>query len=1147
LKSLKIESMKIVSRICLSLIGFLFVTQLSASHIMGGEITWECLPSGMFRFEMKIYRDCNGISLNGNNETLVGHYGAPNIPVTLISATDISPDCAPGSGVELSCGAGPPFVGFGGNGSGAVQENIYRSVPIMIAGTPPAGGWIFTWDSCCRNNSVDNLIGPSGTGHTLRAIMYRYIPPGAVTPLNTSPCYDSSPRFTETANTVICTGYPFTYNHNAVDNELDSLYYDWADPLDDMGFGSFNPPTNPSVVNWATGYSTTSPLPSATQNPANVPAALDYTSGQISYTSFTSGNYVTCIKVEAWKCNQLVAEIYRDIQITLIACTSANFPPSLIVTPTPGSVPITINGRVISATAIAGDNVSFSMNATDFDFQPVTFLPQNIQFAASGGQLGVPLSNANAGCLNPPCATITPGPGQTGFVSPSNNQINFNWDTDCNHLAVSNGCGSFQNTYTFALRMQDDFCPAPAISIATLKVTVVADPSDAPLMNCVGVGVSGDIDLSWTAPSDTGYRFNYYVIYYKDNSAGPTGVFNPIDTVQGWANTTATLAGLPNNGDGLYYIRSNGMCGFLSAPSDTIGIMFLNVNAPPPPNNNMATLTWTGQPGGANYEVWAESPPSAGNWVQVSSTTDTSFVVNSSFCNAEVNFQIRIPLNGVICGSSKDSALFFDGSNTDIMSIDSASVGSGGLATLSWGASPSGDVIEYYVMLFDRTSGLFNIIDTVAVGTPMPYINLNSTADVGPETYRVISIDSCGNQSDDLAVIRHKTMHLRNYLDKCTGVNSLTWSSYDGFNVDEYRVMVEVTLPNGTALPPVLLNLQNGNDSTFTQTGLIKDYTYCYYIRAVDTINDVTTISNRICFKADVPNRSRLLYLAQTSVVPAGIETYTFLDGQADVVSFDVERADNPRGPFISLGTVPKPANAPFVFSFTDFSANTEGRLYWYRISALDSCGLRDTVSNVGRNIFLEVSAEKDLSNRLKWNPYQQWGGTVGSYRIWRSETDKNFGYQLVATIPGTDTTYSDYFSSTDGSGLFCYYIEAEEVNNPLGFVDPLGQPWRSKSNNVCAVQKARFFMPNAFNPASDIEENRLFGPREVFAQSASYRFYIVNRWGEVVFDTSDPANKWDGMYEGSDAPTGVYLYYVTYRSLEDIPVEQRGHMTLIR
>ena len=39
--------------------------------------------------------------------------------------------------------------------------------------------------------------------------------------------------------------------------------------------------------------------------------------GEVSYFSMTSGNFVTCIKVEAFKCGQLVAEIYREIQVIL--------------------------------------------------------------------------------------------------------------------------------------------------------------------------------------------------------------------------------------------------------------------------------------------------------------------------------------------------------------------------------------------------------------------------------------------------------------------------------------------------------------------------------------------------------------------------------------------------------------------------------------------------------------------------------------------------------------------------------------------------------------------------------------------------------------------------------------------------------------
>ena len=151
--------------------------------------------------------------------------------------------------------------------------------------------------------------------------MYPFTPPGGTGPRNANPCYDNSPVFEENANTVICTGYPFTYNHNATDAELDSLFYSWADPLDD-GSG-WNPPASPPTVNWLTGYSSTSPLPGTAQNPSNVPASIDGPTGQISYTSYTQP--VTA----SWgrKCGQLVAEIFRDIQVTLINCGAVNNPP----------------------------------------------------------------------------------------------------------------------------------------------------------------------------------------------------------------------------------------------------------------------------------------------------------------------------------------------------------------------------------------------------------------------------------------------------------------------------------------------------------------------------------------------------------------------------------------------------------------------------------------------------------------------------------------------------------------------------------------------------------------------------------------------------------------------------------------------------
>lgn len=1144
-----------LKKIFVALVLLLGVQQANASHIMGGEITWECLPSGQYVIHMKIYRDCNGIALSGTETVTIRNYptvgNSTTVSMPMISSTDVSPDCSPWPGAtQLSCGAGPPFAGSGGNGDGAVQENVYESAPVTLNGTPPPQGWVFTWNSCCRNNAIDNLVGPSGLGHTLRAIMYPYTPPGSTTPQAANPCYDSSPEFRESPSTVICTGYPFTYNHNASDPELDSLYYAWAEPLDEIGIGgSWNPPTNPNPVPFSSGYTYNSPLPGPAQNPSNVAATIDASSGEVKYTSYTDGSYVTCVVVEAWKCGQKVAEIYRDIQVVLLNCTGTNNPPTVTITATPNSVPVTqIPGsNTYEATAIAGDLVEFTMQALDIEFQPVTFLPQNVTFQASGGQLGVPLSSSTSGCINPPCATVVPTGSQVGFTAAQQNNITFSWQTDCSHLSYETNCGNLQNVYTFVLKMSDDYCPAPAISIGTLKVTVLADLATPPDLTCVSFDPNtNEITLNWIPPTDTGYSFNYYVIYHRSNTPGAT--FMAVDTVYNWADTQAILTGItPAEGD--FMVRSNTHCDYLSGPSDTLTLVDLVVTPYPPTNSEIGFLNWNSMgSGNVLYEIWAESPAGSGSYFLIGTTNDTSFVDTVTFCNSVVNYQIRVNINGVTCNSTVDGAAFSDNTNDDVIVMDTVSVNAANQALVTWELSNSPDVVEYYILRLNPTSGIFEIIDTVDAATYVPpYIDPTGDPTAGALSYKVISVDSCGNQSDDLVVDPHTTMYLNNYLDKCESRNYVSWTTYKGIPVSEYSLYVSITPPGGPTTPKSLIYQGGPADTTFTQPGLQNEYIYCYEVEATDTNGTVFSSSNRLCVTAQVPNKSQVLYLGTVTNTSGGAGIHAFIDGNADVISFDIERADNILGPYAPIGTVAKPAFAPWRILYTDYSANVNQRRYYYRIAATDSCGSRDTVSNLGRNILLEVRPKGNLSNQLKWNPYIDWGGEVGGYRVYRS-VDNDYSFELVATVSGSDTTYLDFIDGfPNANGKFCYYVEAFEVNNPLNYVDDNGNGFVSGSNIACTIQEARVFLPTAFYPESEMQVNRLFGPTNVFAQPGTYRFYIMNRWGEMVFETNDFTKLWDGSHNGEPAPVGVYVYYLKFTSKDGLPVEQRGTFTLLR
>lgn len=85
-------------------------------------------------------------------------------------------------------------------------------------------------------------------------------------------------------------------------------------------------------------------------------------------------------------------------------------------------------------------------------------------------------------------------------------------------------------------------------------------------------------------------------------------------------------------------------------------------------------------------------------------------------------------------------------------------------------------------------------------------------------------------------------------------------------------------------------------------------------------------------------------------------------------------------------------------------------------------------------------------------------------------------------------------------------------------------------------------FIPNVLTPNSDgfndtwfIKNIQLFPKNEV---------KIVNRWGDVVFQTNDYQNNWDGNYSGGNLPAGTYYYILNVGGQWGI---LKGDVTIIR
>lgn len=73
-----------------------------------------------------------------------------------------------------------------------------------------------------------------------------------------------------------------------------------------------------------------------------------------------------------------------------------------------------------------------------------------------------------------------------------------------------------------------------------------------------------------------------------------------------------------------------------------------------------------------------------------------------------------------------------------------------------------------------------------------------------------------------------------------------------------------------------------------------------------------------------------------------------------------------------------------------------------------------------------------------------------------------------------------------------------------------------------------QFFLPNAFTPNGD-GINEKFGPYGI-TYAYEYTFRIYNRWGEMVFESNDFNEFWDGRYRGELCANGVYVYRLVFR-----------------
>ena len=152
----------------------------------------------------------------------------------------------------------------------------------------------------------------------------------------------------------------------------------------------------------------------------------------------------------------------------------------------------------------------------------------------------------------------------------------------------------------------------------------------------------------------------------------------------------------------------------------------------------------------------------------------------------------------------------------------------------------------------------------------------------------------------------------------------------------------------------------------------------------------------------------------------------------------------------------------------------------------------------------------------------------------------------------------SFYLFKLQGFSSYTWNPQVSKINDTLYFINPdvttqynlttqdsFGCVWNR--NFTIAVQQCadQIWFPSGFTPNKD-GLNDDFGPVSD-GRLQFFSFKIYNRWGEVVFASLNPLQKWNGKFKGFDASAGVYVWVCNYQFRNAKAVMKKGSVVLIR
>lgn len=644
----------------------------------------------------------------------------------------------------------------------------------------------------------------------------------------------------------------------------------------------------------------------------------------------------------------------------------------------------------------------------------------------------------------------------------------------------------------------------------------VAQPT--PVLTCVSVNSTTEIEVSWDIPAGS---FDGFRLFYNQQGGPPISVDYLV-------TSSSAIITVPDVSTIIYEFF---LCTFINSPasqspqSNSMSSILLNLMGN---GSGIAELEWNMQGGSdLDYRILRSDDN-----IMYSNLNSTSMLeyndTISQLCDPTPLYYI---IEHGACGARSNvvSGIFEDLTPPDDPILTLVTI-ENGMAEVHWEPSPSSDVdsiiIERRTTVWNeyRITGNDNVfIDNFT--TEPDYIDPCSNV----ITYIVRAKDVCDLESPGEINYTepHNTILLTgNTEENCDRKATLQWNAYVNMQPPVTHYKVERSTGGSSFADIADIAVANGPEYNFTDPAMLEPGVEIKY--RISAVNEDNSLVSHSCELTLIPDPEPITSF-EISYVTVTDNTYITMNVIAEPAylpeQLQIYRSE--AGVPVYLTTLPWDDSG--ILLFEDHEASVGTAHYQYKVMALDQCNFTIDSSEVFNSLLLNIGVDEQENVSLFWNNHIGWGTELMNYQIFKYH-DKVLVSGYPKIVPPGLTDFDEKVDTGDGLNT-TYIVEAVHIDGRV-----------SRSNEVLLPREAKVDVPTAFRPSS---VNNEFRPLVRNIDRTSYLFIVYNRWGQLVFESRDPLQGWDGRLNG-DIQQGIYIYQVTYRDQSGKDTSKRGSVILL-